>query len=254
MAAWARSASLNGRTASSVPWMIRVGAWTRARSSATGVRYDHSDGGDEDLGRGPERPRHPVLAGLRRVRLGEGLGHEELEELAVVRAPVMGVVLGPPLVAVPWLEELRTDEPALVQGHPRQDQPVDPLRVVRGEDGARPRAAREADERRALDARRVEDGAGLVGDPVVVIPGRGPVGAAVARRVEREGPEVAGEVGDLQLPDPAVDDLPGGHEEDRAGALAVLLPEDPRAVRLHVAFAVRLACTHGGDLPRAARR
>src|SRR4029450_4283343 len=99
IAACVRSASSNGRTASSAPWMIRVGTRTPARSPAADDREPHSTvlrmrtprgalGGrgpaspferarDKHLGRGAESPRDGVLSGLRGVRLGIHLAHEE---------------------------------------------------------------------------------------------------------------------------------------------------------------------------------
>ena len=58
---------------------------------------------DERLGRRLEAPADAVLDRLRRVRLGEHLREEELEEAAVVAQPVVAVVLRPALVGVELL-------------------------------------------------------------------------------------------------------------------------------------------------------
>jgi hypothetical protein len=52
----------------------------------------------EDLAVRLESPAHAVLDLLRRMRLGEDLAEEELEEVAIVLEPVVTVVLVPPLV------------------------------------------------------------------------------------------------------------------------------------------------------------
>ena len=54
----------------------------------------------ERLGRRLEAPADAVLDRLGRVRLGEHLRDEELEEVAVVAEPVVAVVLRPALVGV----------------------------------------------------------------------------------------------------------------------------------------------------------
>ena len=56
-------------------------------------------GHGQDLRRGVEPPRDAVLERLRRVRLGQRLREEELEEAPEVLLPVLGVVLGPAAIA-----------------------------------------------------------------------------------------------------------------------------------------------------------
>ncbi len=62
--------------------------------------------GDERLGVGLETPADAVLARLRRVRLGEALREEELEEVLVVLDPVVAVPLPPADVLVVQLVEV----------------------------------------------------------------------------------------------------------------------------------------------------
>jgi hypothetical protein len=57
-------------------------------------------GGDQRLRVGLQAPPDAVLDRLGRVPLGEDPAHEELEELAVVLAPVVLVELGPALGGV----------------------------------------------------------------------------------------------------------------------------------------------------------
>ena len=82
----------------------RGGSCTRAASSrASRRRSGPPVRGDERLGRRLETPAHAVLDRLGRVRLGEHLREEELEEAAVVPQPVVAVVLRPALVGVELL-------------------------------------------------------------------------------------------------------------------------------------------------------
>ena len=205
---------------------------------------------DEDLGSGLEPPGHPVLPRLRRVRLGEDLPDEELDEVAVVRAPVVGVEPLPSLVPLAGLEEPGIGPRAVVERQRGEHEALHPLGARGRQHHTLPRAPREADERGAVDLRGVEDGQGVVGHPLLIVAAGRAVGAAAARRIEREDPEVAAEVGNLHLPHPAVDDLPGRQEQDRALALAVLLPEDPHAVGRRESVAVRLSRAHRGRLER----
>ena len=69
----------------------------------------------------------------------------------------------------------------------------------------------------------------------------GPVGAAVATRVEDDDPEVAREVRDLRLPEPGVRDRRGREEQEGRRRVAVDLVEDPHAVALDVALRIRVA-------------
>ena len=70
---------------------------------------------------------------------------------------------------------------------------------------------------------------------------RGAIRPAVATTVEGDDAAVASEVGDLELPDPRVDDRPRRQEQNRRLALAVDLVEGPDAVPLDVALGVGVA-------------
>jgi hypothetical protein len=80
---------------------------------------------------GVQAPADPVLPGLGRVRLGEHMGHEELDPAAVVGQPVVPVDLLPALVARPRLVEVARYRPG--QRRPDGDHPGGPLRVPRRE-------------------------------------------------------------------------------------------------------------------------
>ncbi len=98
-------------------------------------------------------------------------------------------------------------------------------------------AHREADHERAIGRGRVEH-AQRVGGELGLRVGRGlggPVRAAVAASVERDHPAVPGQVGDLHLPLPGMDDRPGRQEEDGGLAGAVDLVVEPHPVALDVA-------------------
>src|SRR5215813_8494726 len=66
------------------------------------------------------------------------------------------------------------------------------------------------------------------------------VGTPVAAPVERHHPAMAGEVGNLELPGPGVEDFPGWQEQDGGLALAVGLVVDPDPITLGVAAFVRV--------------
>ncbi len=92
--------------------------------------------GDERLGVGLETPADAVLPRLRRVRLGEALGEEELEEVFVVLDPVVAVPLSPADVLVAQLAEVLDRLQARSRRGQRQrrrdeDELVDPLGVAR---------------------------------------------------------------------------------------------------------------------------
>ena len=197
-----------------------------------------------------EPPADAVLALLRRVRLGEALREEELEEVLVVLEPVVAVPLLPAVVVVARLA--RTPGSALGRGVRRRQR-----QSRRDEDHAcRPapggsaasssdafRAARERHEHRALGAGCVHDRERIGGELLLAVGvglGR-TIRAAVAAPVEREHAAVPREVGDLHLPVARVDDRPGRQEEDRRLARAVDLVEEPHAVALDVALVVGIA-------------
>ena len=146
------------RTASSVPWITSTGhvirLHRRANSSgsfelAAQVRER------ERLARRLEAPADAVLDLLRRVRLGEGLREEELEEVAVVLEPVVAVVLRPALVRLQRLVERRLHaRPVHAERRGRRDEhgAVDALGVLGGEQGAPEGAGRQPDDHGAVGA------------------------------------------------------------------------------------------------------
>ena len=72
----------------------------------------------------------------------------------------------------------------------------------------------------------------------MAVAGGRPSGAAVARRVVGDDPEVPREVRDLRLPDPAVEELPGRQEEHGRSPLPCS-SQSTAAVRLDEALAIR---------------
>src|SRR5215475_3598492 len=68
----------------------------------------------------------------------------------------------------------------------------------------------------------------------------GAVRTPVATPVERHHPAMTGEVGNLELPRPGVDDFPGWQEQDGGLALAVRLVVDPDPITLGIAAFVRV--------------
>ena len=109
--------------------------------------------------------------------------------------------------------------------------------MVGGEQQGAARDRAVGDEHAAGGTGGVEDGDRVGGVLVGAVAGGrvGAVGAAAAARVERDHAEVAGEVGDLRLPEPRVDDRPGRKEEERLLALAEHLVADADAARVGVA-------------------
>ena len=145
----------------------------------------------EHLRGGVERPRDAVLDLLRRVRLGERLGEEELEEAPVVLLPVVAVVLRPAAIAPrrrpvgAWWRHRRGGRAR------RTDRTRSGCsrRELRAPSGRRARARRRTTR---VDAAVVEDGDG-VGDRTRAsayargVGGRGRTGRCRARRTSRPG-------------------------------------------------------------------
>ncbi len=214
-------------------------------------------GVDQGLGGDLQRPADAVLVLLGRVGLGQAPREEELQEAAVVAQPVVLVVPGPALVGVQRLEEGVDGPLGMGRGQADGRSDVDePGRPGRG--GRRPAASptgapQESETSTARSVRgRVQHGQGVGRElPLGVGGGAGrAVRAAVAAPVEGEHPEVAGQVRDLRLPEPGVDDRPGGQEEHGRLAVAVPLPEHAHAVALDVPLGVGVA---GAGLLPAAR-
>ena len=218
---------------------------------------------DQRLRPALEPPLDAVLDLLRRMRLGDLLGEEELEEAAVVAAPVVQVALRPALVRVERhvrrvlaVVRVRQRQP----GHERRDRgdAEHGRRIGRGEHQRPAAAVAEAAHERVLGAARPQRGP-TVGDVLPPGVGRcvaGTVGPAVPPRVERDDAEVAREVRDLRLPEPRVRDRRGREEQERRRRVPVDLVEDAHAVALDEALLVGVARTAllaggGGDAHRS---
>jgi hypothetical protein len=231
----------------------RAGDPAAERSELLGV-FQHPAlvGQRQRLARRLEPPADTVLDLLGRVRLGEHLREEELEEVAVVLEPVVLVVLRPALVGLERLVERRLNARAVHaerRGRRDEHRAVDPVGVLGGEQGAPQDAGRQPDEHRAVGARGVHD-RHCVGGELALGVGldlRRAVRAPVAAPVERDHASVPGEIGDLRLPVARVDDRPRGQQQHGAVAGAVDLVEDADAVALDVAVLVRVA--RAGLLP-----
>ncbi len=202
---------------------------------------------EDDLGGGLQAPADPVLNLLGRVRLGEHLGDEEVQESRPVAEPVAAVPLGPSGESLRFpLEGERALLLSGVRGQQQvgrdQHEPADQLRVLGGQEHVFPGAAPGHDDR-LLDAHVVQDGPGVVGGGPPVVRGHfaGPVRAPVAAPVEGDHPGVPGEVRNLGFPGPGVGDLPGGKQQDGGLAGAVHLVEHADAVPLQVALGVGIA-------------
>ncbi len=207
--------------------------------------------GENRLGVRLQAPPDAVLDRLRGMRLREALREEVLEVALPVPEPVMAVLLGPALVGV---EDGFEGVFALLrlegrEGRGDEHEPGHPLGMGCREDERLAHVA-PADDDCALAADRIEDGQGVKGElpPRVRLVVAGPVQAAVPARVESDDSGVARKSGNLHLPAARVDDLPGGHEQDRSLALPVALPEDADAVALDVALLVGVA--GAGVFPR----
>ena len=199
----------------------------------------------EELRRGVQPPRDAVLERLRRVRLGEPLGEEELQEAPEVPLPVLGVVLVPAAIA-----PRRLIGEVGHRGAERDHRPH-PVGVGRRELERVAGAAREPDGDDRADAQVIED-RDRVGDRLGVgvrarVGGR--VGQAAAAAVERHDARVARQVGDLELPHARVHDRPARQQQHDRLAAAVGLPPDAHAVPLEVPLGVRRARRRPGVRP-----
>ena len=207
-------------------------------------------GRDQRLGVGLEGPADRVLAVLCGVRLGEALREEELDEVVVVLEPVVAVPLPPPDVVLATLVEVLDGRQARSSRRQRQsrrdeDQLVDSLRVARGNVQRPLRAPRQRHQHGALRGGRIHH-CQRVGRELLLAVGVGlgrAVRAPVAPPIERQHTAVAGEVRDLHLPVPRVDDRPRRHEEHRGLARAVDLVVEVHAVAFDVTRRVRIPRT-----------
>ena len=197
-------------------------------------------GRDQGLRVGLEAPADAVLDLLRRVRLGEDPGHEELEEAEVVGAPVVLVELRPARGRVEAVAECGRGVLGDRDGGADERRARHAVGVpVRDQERA-VRAAGDRDEAGLVGSGRVQDGERVVGVVLlrVRLGARGPVGLPVPARVEGQDPEAAREPGELRLPQPRVDERPGREEEDRGVAVAPALPVHADALALDEALFV----------------
>ena len=200
---------------------------------------------DERLAVGVQRPADRVLDLLRRVRLAEALGHEELEVVAVVARPVVPVGLRPAVVGL----QIGVEREADAGGHRRrerkcgrhEDRAAEAVAVVGAEQQSRGRGAAVHDHRAVVDAGGVEhrNRVALEHARAVGVRGLRPIRAAVAARVERHDAEVARQVRDLRLPEARVDDRPRREQQDRLVALAEDVVRDADAIDVGEAAALR---------------
>ena len=118
----------------------------------------------ERRSRGLECPADAVLGGLGRMRLGEHLGEEELQESLVVARPVVSVVLGPALAgAEPVLKPSQIGKPGRRERRQRcrradEDLARYPLRAEHGHIQRVRRSEGEGDNHRAVGAGGIHDG------------------------------------------------------------------------------------------------
>ena len=188
------------------------------------------------VGVGLHAPLHEIVVGLGGVRLGGDLRHEELDVSSPVPPPVVPVLLRPSLGGV---EEVV--EGALVpfpgvrwrdwRGRRDRDDARHPLRLGCCEQQGPDEARAEPGQYRALCARRIEYGPDVAGEGGVGVGGRvpGPVGPAVAARVEGDHAVVPGKERYLHLPVPGVHDRPRGQQEEGRLTGAVDLVVNPHA-------------------------
>jgi hypothetical protein len=169
---------------------------------------------------GVQAPSDAVLDLLGRVRLGEHLAEEELEEVAVVLEPVVAVVLVPPVVGLHRLVERGGRADGVLRerrGGRDEGCPLDALGMLGREERAPEGAGREPHEDGAVGLGGVHDGQRVGGELAlrVCLDRGGAVRAAVAAPVERDHAGVAREIRDLRLPVARVDDRPRGQQQDR---------------------------------------
>lgn len=126
-----------------------------------------------------------------------------------------------------------------------------PLGVVRGEPQPPLGAARDPRDECLLGIGRVHDRQGVVGELIgpVATGVRRVIRLSVAEPVKGHDAEVPGEVGDLALPVPGMEQRPRRKQQDRRIALTVELVEQPLTIADDVSLLIGIA---GARLFRAA--
>ncbi len=219
------------------------------------------DGIDQYVSGGLQSPFHHVLDLLGGVGLVAYLLHEELHEPGIILFPIIAVPLLPAFMSLVIGEEVFRGAPLAhgPEGHGRPDhhRPFHPLRVLGRQQPGEQAAEGYSRQDGFLGTGGVQDGDGVLHDTqrAVELRALGPVGLAVAARVDGDHPVVPGQVGHLGLPMAGVDDAPGGHEENGALALAIDVIVCLHSVPFHVAFEIRVSRFHiiilsRGSLPR----
>src|SRR6266540_220571 len=173
------------------------------------------------------------------MRLREYLREEEADEVLIVGEPVVSVELRPALVGLEVVIE-RIDRPRARrprrQRNRRRDEcnAFDTVRIPRGEYQSSLGAHREANGGGSLRLGRVEHRECVRRELRLGVRGRigRAIRLAVTPPVERQDAEVPGEVRELELPLPRVDDRPRRQEENGSLTLAQKLPVDADPVPL----------------------
>jgi hypothetical protein len=223
--------------ASSVPWITSTGHRIRRHSSRNGLLVEliAGFGGNECLRRCVQAPADAVLGGLGRVRFGEHLGEEELEEAAVVAQPVVAVVLRPALISAELLVPALRRAVHWCCGERQvwgvEDGSGHQVRVPGCQQQRALRAERQRHDHRVPGPGGIHHRQCVGGELALVAAGLRAAGAAVAPAVEGDDPAVPGQVGDLHLPVPRMDDRPRRQEDDGrlAGPVDLVVELDPAA-------------------------
>ena len=198
-------------------------------------------------------PSNAVLALLGGVRLGEALREEELGEVLIVVAPVPRVETLPTLrfIGVRLEEACCCRDPfgmARVDDKRRcdQDRAQHAAGVLGGQLQRLATTLRQAHQHHAVRRRRLQHRQCLVDHRIHTVRQRVQcsIGPAVARPIERHHAEVAREVRNLQLPEPAVHDGPGRQQQHRGLAITEHLVAHPDSAAGHEPLEIRSACSH----------
>ena len=230
-----------GITRSSVPCSSRTGhrieRSNSSKSAGPGDVMTPPSNVRINISGSPSRP-HAIRSSICLVEWGSHRHSEKknFKEPAVVRAPVVTVVLLPALIVLALGLEVESGLPAGRVGHQRRrDRRRDracaahAVRMLGGQHKRAQAAHRQPRHARRLDPRRVEHGHGIGNELAVVIRRRRgrPVGQAVASPVKGHHAEMARQVRDLRLPVARMDDRPRGQEQDRPLARRRTTPRTP---------------------------
>jgi hypothetical protein len=149
-----------------------------AAQPARGLLVEHIGefGRDEGLRRRVQAPADAVLSWLGRVRFGEHLGEEELQEAPVVAQPVVAVVLRPALIGaellVPVVRRAVHRRCGERQGWGDEDGSGHPVRVPGRQQQRALRPERQRHDHRAPGPGRLHHCQGVGGKLALVVAGR----------------------------------------------------------------------------------